>query len=338
MPRRRTRTRPLLRYVLLLALLATTYALRRHHPRWRPGPREPVGPDTLRITFADVEQGDAILIQIGETDLLIDAGPHRTCRHLSDVLQRVHGDIEYFVITHPHDDHYGCAPDVLRQHTVKRLITNGERRGPPRDKEAPESWMTFESSVRRAHLQPETLQVGDILTPAPGLTLEVLATGGRDGGSFPDSASGEDINNDSLVFMLEFGDRRVLLSGDIETAADRMLVKEYCLLTTLGCPSLQADVLKVPHHGSADFDPEFFQAVHPRWAVISADYASRKHYLPRAGTVRALKEVGATVFSTSAAGTEDITLTISPKGEVSWQAPESPVFAWDGRNGVSFTP
>ena len=86
----------------------------------------------------------------------------------------------------------------------------------------------------------------------------------------------------------------------------------------------------MPHHGSANFAPDFFRAVHPTWAVISADYANRKHHLPRAGTIAALKQDGAHVLSTSAEGTEDIQLQITPQGALSWQKPDAPVFAWDG--------
>jgi competence protein ComEC len=333
-PRRASASRTWLLVSFVLALLVVAFLVLTHEPPPRPeviapspAPTEAPGTGVLRITFVDVEQGDAILIQLGETDILVDAGPREACSHLSEVLQRVHGELELFLITHPHDDHYGCGTEVLRQHEVARLITNGEGRGPPRDKRPQVSWSRFEEEARRARLTPEHLRVGDVLTPAPGLSLKVLATGSPEGGAFPDTSSGEDINNDSLVFMLEYAGRRVLFTGDIEVAQGR----RPCGVLQWSCPALQADVLKVPHHGSADFAPEFFRAVHPAWAVISADYANQKHHLPRARTIGALEAEGARILSTSAEGTEDVTLRITPQGELSWQAPGAPVFAWDGK-------
>ena len=333
MPRRRSNGtfRTLLLIALLLVILVVAFVVTRQQPGFVP----PAGGDSLQITIVDVEQGDAILIQLGETDLLVDAGPRGACDHLLTSLTGVRGELELLAITHPHDDHYGCAPEVLERHRVQRLVTNGERRGPPRDKKPLVSWTRFEEAAARAMLPLESLQVGEALTPAPRLTLKVLASRNPEGGRFRDSESGEDINNDSLVLLLDFAGRKVLLTGDIEVAGGRHLVKQYCA-GSWGCAPLQADVLKVPHHGSEDFAPEFFRAVQPSWAVISANYGSRKHFLPRAKTVRALQEVGAKVLSTSAEGTEDVRLTISPSGELSWRAPGAPVFVWDEKREAYF--
>src|SRR4030095_3620943 len=112
-----------------------------------------------------------------------------------------------------------------------------------------------------------TFTVGDVLEPAPGLKVTVLATGSATGGEFPDLPDGSNINNDSLGFMLEFGGKRILLTGDIEAGADKKLVQRLCEHgDPAHCPALRADVLKVPHHGSAKFDTEFLAATHPAWA------------------------------------------------------------------------
>src|SRR5262249_2620307 len=115
--------------------------------------------------------------------------------------------------------------------------------------------------------------------------------------------------------------RRVLLTGDIETAAGAQLLSD--------CGAdLHADVLKVPHHGSASFDADFFCAVHPTWAVISADYNCSSHHLPRVESIERLQQLGATIFSTSSDGFEDVSLEVDALGQVSWRHPTRPFSAW----------
>jgi len=289
--------------------------------------------DTLTVTFVDVGQGDAILLQLGDADVLVDAGPSGAWgRGLGKVLEGVRGPLEAMLITHPHDDHYGGAEDVLRNVKVAALYTNGERRGPPRDDHALATWDVFETAVQNAHLQMQSLAVGDELEVMPSLKITVLATGDANGGAFPDVSEGTAINNDSLVLMVEYAGKRLLLTGDIENAADELLVDRFCDDGQAGsCPRLRADVLKIPHHGSASFDERFFAAVRPAWGVVSAEYQSTKHCLPRVAAIEALRKLGTRIVSTSADGNDSIVLTIAATGAISWKVPPRPLFAWTER-------
>jgi beta-lactamase superfamily II metal-dependent hydrolase len=94
------------------------------------------------------------------------------------------------------------------------------------------------------------------------------------------------INGHSIVLRLKYGNVRFLLSGDLnQEAEDRLsdLVKEKQI-------DIKSEVLKVPHHGSADFEPKFLQLVSPVISVISSgDESSRKEYIhPRATLVGSL--------------------------------------------------
>lgn len=281
----------------------------------------------LVITFVDVGQGDAILLQLDDVDLLVDAGTAAAWDpHLKARLASVRGPLEGLFLTHPHDDHYGAAADVLGAFEVQAVTTNGERRGAPRDEKKSPTWEAFEAAVAAEGLSFATLTTGQTLTPATGLVIRVLAAGGQ----FPDTATGADINNDSLVLLVEYGGRRILLTGDIEPAAGQQLVADLCTDGAAAtCPALRADVLKLPHHGSAKFDPAFFTAVAPAWAVLSADYQNKKHCLPRRDPIDALAALGAKIVSTSADGEEDVVLTVTAAGVLSWTWPSKDVFYWD---------
>jgi len=77
------------------------------------------------VHFIDVGQEDAILIDRGETDILVDGGPAS-----ASVLAYLQGqgveDIDLLVATHPHADHIGGLPDVLAQYQVNKIWASGD--------------------------------------------------------------------------------------------------------------------------------------------------------------------------------------------------------------------
>ncbi|MFU8806467.1 MAG: ComEC/Rec2 family competence protein [Bradymonadaceae bacterium] len=293
-----------------------------------PPPKSSNQPEhTLQITFINVGQADAILIQIHELDILVDAGRSYS-DELQAALETISPPLELMFITHPHLDHYGGARGILSEHEVGAIITNGERRGPPRDAEGEGvMWLQFEEKVDKVGMELDYWPVGTTVAFEEGLRITILAAGGR----FPDTSRGSDINNDSLVMMLEYAERRILLTGDIETEAGQMLVEEYCGGVPTDCDALNADILKVPHHGSASFYPVFFEAVEAQWAVIKVDYARTygSHCLPRKETVEELVGLGKRIKSTNHQGGTDVIATITPEGHISWNIDEPEVFVWD---------
>ena len=115
-----------------------------------------------------------------------------------------------------------------------------------------------------------------------------------------------------------------------------MVVADYCTGGSAAtCPELHADVLKIPHHGSANFDPEFFTAVGATWGVISAGYKNRKHCLPRTDPIDALHALGTKIISTSADGDENVVLTTTSGGVMAWSWPATDFFAWAKSAGTA---
>jgi competence protein ComEC len=106
-------------------------------------------------------------------------------------------------------------------------------------------------------------------------------------------SEGTEINNASLVLRAATPAGRVLLSGDVELAAQARLLDERV--------DLSADVLKVPHHGSRYTAPELFAAVRPRIAVVSVGSANRYGH-PSPVTLRMLARTNALILRTDTAG------------------------------------
>lgn len=297
----------------------------------QPEPAATVAPalPPLKITFVDVNEGDAILIQAGDFDALVDTGPGGAWDgQLDAALATVNGPLELLVVSHPHEGHLGQADKVLAKLQVLRVITSGETRGPPREATTPAFFERYTAALAAEGLVAEPANLGESFDPAPGLRLEVLATAGR----VNDPGSGSDINNDSLVLRLTYAGRAVLLPGNIEIDAGDWLVQTHCP-TDGACPKLEADVFKVPHHGSAHFSEQLIERAKPGYAVISAGFHEQTHCLPRQEAYHALKLVGAKVFSTSAEGVGNVSVTITPDGNMTWSTPNEPVFVWEGMKG-----
>jgi competence protein ComEC len=138
-------------------------------------------------------------------------------------------------------------------------------------------------------------RAGDVWRTDDGVTFRFL------GPSLPYIAGGRnDINDNSLVFLLTYEHFRMLFTGDAGESAERRLLASGA--------DLHADVLKVGHHGSAyGTTPAFVRAVHPTSAVISVG----RHNLfghPAPSTLRTLRDAGVRVYRTDRDGAIVITV------------------------------
>jgi competence protein ComEC len=151
-------------------------------------------------------------------------------------------------------------------------------------------------------------QAGQVVQVEPELALRVLYPP-------PQLLHGthSDINNSSVVLRLEYGTIRMLLTGDIETEAGRELLDAES-------GDLNAQVLKVPHHGSSTgLSPELLAAIHPAVALISVG-AKNTYGHPAPDTLRLLHDAGVTTYRTDLQGT----IELLSDGRQVWARPEHP--------------
>jgi competence protein ComEC len=115
--------------------------------------------------------------------------------------------------------------------------------------------------------------------------------------------TGNDINDNSIAFVLQYKHFRMLFTGDAGVAAERRFLRTGT--------DLHVDVLKVGHHGSAySSSPEFLSAVHPRYAIISV--GRHNHFgHPALRTLAILTRFKATIFRTD----ENGAVTVITDGE-----------------------
>lgn len=258
----------------------------------------------LTISFLDVDQGDATLVQFPRgTTMLIDSGGRwsfhgssergGTPDFIEDTLTvgeavvsnflwaRGLQRIDYILPTHADIDHIQGFSDVMNNFSVGRALL---ARAPMTDPE----FVQFERARRRAHLPVQFIAAGDRFR-IEGVTVDVL---------WPPRAGENDEswgNDEAVVVKMTYGRRTFLLTGDISDRVERALV--------VSGVNLESDVLKVPHHGSRTSSTEaFVRRVRPRYAIISVGEHSPFGH-PHPEVVARYQSLGATILQTGRWGT-----------------------------------
>ncbi|WP_162287884.1 S-layer homology domain-containing protein [Indiicoccus explosivorum] len=225
----------------------------------------------LDVTFLEVGQGDAILIEYPNGEVaLVDAGRYGT---VIDAALQAAGvtQIDTFIATHPDADHIGGAAHVIENYGVTHVVDSGQVH-------TTEVFADYLAAVDSSGATFETAEIGDDVSGDSSVEAEVLAV--------DDAAS--DFNEGSIVIMLSHGNNDFLLTGDAEATTEAELVANY---------DLDAEVLKVGHHGSDSSTTQaFVNEVDPELAVISVGENSYGH--PTQEVVNRLLNAGAEVIST----------------------------------------
>ena len=232
---------------------------------------------SLGVHFIDVGQADAILIDNGAFEVLIDGGNNKdgmaVVAYLKDY---VDGDLDLLIGTHPDADHIGGLDDVLGAYDVRKVIDSGSAK---ETKTYTDYWTAVTSEPNCTVMEDSdmTLDLGS------GVTLTLIETG--DGY--------KDANDNSVVAQLSYGEVSVLLTGDMEKAAEAAALERFGKVT----------VLKAGHHGSSTSSSQaFLDRVQPQYVIISAGKNnSYKH--PHKEVLERFFAANATVYGTFRSGT-----------------------------------
>ncbi len=252
----------------------------------------------LRVTFLDVGQGDAILIEAPSGNrVLIDGGPPsgKILSELGAMLPFYDKRLSVLIATHPDQDHIGGFPDVIERYSVEALIEpdlyaeNGVY--PAMEKDAEEKGI--KKIIARA---------GTIITLDKNTTLEIL---------YPEKKSppAMETNISSVVVKLTFGNESFLFTGDLPLAEEKALVLKYG-------EKLHVTVLKFGHHGSKSATaPEFLAVVSPEYGVFSVG-ADNKYGHPNREVLDLAVKDKVTTYRTDQEGriifeTDGTTITVS---------------------------
>ena len=258
----------------------------------------------LRVTFLDVGQGDAALVDLpnGEA-ILVDAGglvgsPIDTGeRVIAPVLRaRRRTSLRAVIVSHPHPDHFMGLRAALSGLRVDELWDTGEaaESGPPVDPDRPVS-----PFGPRAYLGiVAELEARGTRVKRPGDLCKVHGIGGAEISVLapcPGFSPLRDTNDNSFVVRFRLGEKSVLFVGDAEHGTEKSLVETRAA-------ELRSDMLKVGHHGSrSSTRPAFLDAVGPSFAVISCGVRNRYGH-PHLSTLETLATRPLRLFRTDRDG------------------------------------
>jgi competence protein ComEC len=237
----------------------------------------------LRVTHLDVGQGDAAVIELpGSRVLLVDAGGTPTGEFDTGeaivapfLRSRKIVKVDYLMVSHPRVDHYGGMRSIVKEFGPSEFWS-----GPGKGQTA--RFEDLEDALGERQIKRLTLSDKEPCREIDRVRLCVL---------HPPAATTEDA---SVVLRLEFGKVRLLFTGDLDKREEQALrgkIKE-----------LQSGVVKVPRHGSASSSTaEFVAAVQARIAIFSV--AARNRFgFPRDEVVARYREAGAEILRTDEDG------------------------------------
>lgn len=239
---------------------------------------------TLEVHTIDVGQGDAILLYTADGCALVDTSYNKNSvsQDIIDYIKSLGiSKIDMLVLTHPHADHIGGAPEVIEAFEIGKILMP--------DKAA--TTKIFEETldaIEKKNIDVYMPVSGDVYDIGE-LHLTVLA---------PNSENyGDEMNNYSIVLRATFGSTSFMLTGDAEEHSESEILAKY------SSDMIACDVLKVGHHGSTTSSSEaFLDAVKPKYAVISCGEGNDYGH-PHAETISKLKARNIEYFITTESGT-----------------------------------
>ena len=251
-------------------------------------------PQELKIHFIDVGQGESILVETPKGKAaLIDTGNIISGFKAGQYLQNLGiKHLNYIILTHSHLDHIGGIFTIAQSVGFDNIADNGRK--------LPESdiYEAYERLVRNSG-KYKVFSSGDSFQ-LDQINFKVL---------WPPSDPGSegDLNVNSLVIMVKYKNFACLLTGDLTTEAEKVLLEK--------ASGLKADILKIGHHGADDASSsDFLKAVSAKLAIISVSADNRWGY-PQPAAIARIKDAGSEILRTDREGT--IVFKIDQKGNFS---------------------
>ncbi len=244
----------------------------------------------LLVTMLDVGQGDCTILQLPDKRILvIDTGRDFNIKIIQDYLYTLGTDeIDALILTHSDADHIGAAAELIERFYIDKIFVGPDREDSPEQKALDRA--IYNQGVPVLHASR-----GDRITNTPDVRLEFLHPATEN--AIPPKASA---NEKSLVLLAELGKMTFLFMADTGKESEQRI------LQTLGAQYIQAEILKIGHHGSRFSSSQIFlQAVAPQIALISAGRHNPYGH-PTQEVLDKLKAISCDTYITAQSGTVEL--------------------------------
>ncbi|GIM30322.1 metallo beta-lactamase superfamily lipoprotein [Clostridium polyendosporum] len=238
--------------------------------------------DNLLVHYIDVGQGDSILIQVNDKNLLIDAGSKDSQDKLMDYLKsRGIQNLDYVVATHPHEDHIGGMAQIIKNFNIGKFYA-------PKVTSTTKTFQNMMSQLKNKSLKVTVIKagMGNDINLGENTKVEVYS---------PVSEKYNDLNDYSPIMKITYGKTSFLFTGDAEKLVEKEVLQKG--------HDVKADVLKLGHHGSTtSTGKEFLSKVNPKIGVISVG-ANNDYGHPHKETLQSLQQANIKIYRTDKDGT-----------------------------------
>ena len=238
--------------------------------------------DIAQVSFINVGQGDCALFKApGDCDILFDSGGYSESEGTGEyiiapyLIKNGVTDVEYVIISHMHSDHIIGLNGLLDELDVNNLII-------PYGQIATDDGKSIVEKAQNEGVNIIYFTAGDVLNINDDISISAIS---------PDKEQGkfaQDENDMGIVARLDYGKSSFLFTGDISSDIEKYLIKKYP-------DKLEADVLKVAHHGSKySTSQEFLDVVKPKYSYIPVGKNVYGHPAPE--VISRLKNFGTDVY------------------------------------------
>lgn len=240
----------------------------------------PPDPNNLVIHYIDVGQGDSILVQVNNINMLIDAGNSEDGSKVVRYLQKQGvKKLHYIIATHPHEDHIGGMSLIIKNFEIGKFYA-------PKIMSSTKAFEQMINALKSKSLKINEAKYGVLLNLGSNIDCEVIA---------PNSNKYDNINNYSAVIKLNYGLTNFLFMGDAENISEKEIIKSGF--------NIKSNVMKIGHHGSSSSSLiELLDLVSPEFAIISCG-KNNDYGHPHKLTLDKLKQKNITVYRTDLIGT-----------------------------------
>lgn len=202
-----------------------------------------INTENVKLYFLRLNDADCNIIKYKEKVIMIDTGEKKDKEKIQEIMKKLKiSNIDYLILSHPDKDHIGNAKYLLEKFNVKTVIQTDYDKQNNTQKE-------INKIITNIGVENLILKERKVVNVAE-LEMEI----------YPPEKQYEDSNNNSLIVLLKFKDKKVLYTGDIKEERMIDIMEDF----------QKVDVLKYPYHGRKNiYSQQFIEKTQPKFAIIT---------------------------------------------------------------------